>query len=118
MRTYTNPNAKCGKAIRIKFKLCFKIQSKLPKFALRCYPRCTEDGIIRWKDNALNIVRLINASGKPYSSVFCYYENNKLIIWDAELVEDVEHFCAIPGQVTKIDEGFCAIACEVDMIRI
>ena len=93
-------------------------QSKDPKDALRCYPRKPEDGRIDWHQTALNILRLINASNKPYAGAFCDYEGEKLIIWDAELVNDDELFCAVPGQVTKIGEGFVEVACGEGRLRL
>ena len=77
-------------------------QSKNPKDALRCYPRRAEDGCIDWNRSAIEVLRLINASNRPYSGAFCDCKGEKLIIWDAELVDDREPFCAIPGQITAI----------------
>jgi len=93
-------------------------QSKDRKDALRCYPRKPEDGRICWHQTALNVLRLINACNKPYDGAFCVYEGEKLIIWDAELVNDDEVFCAIPGQVTKISEGFVEVACGEGKLRL
>lgn len=93
-------------------------QSKDPKDALRCYPRKPEDGRIDWHQPALNILRLINASNKPYAGAFCDYEGDKLIIWDAELGNDDEVFCAVPGQVTKIVEEFVEVACGEGKLRL
>jgi UDP-4-amino-4-deoxy-L-arabinose formyltransferase/UDP-glucuronic acid dehydrogenase (UDP-4-keto-hexauronic acid decarboxylating) len=93
-------------------------QSKDPKDALRCYPRRPEDGRINWDKSALDVLRLINASNKPYAGAFCEYEGEKLIIWDAELVDDDEIFCAIPGQVTKIGKGYLEVACAEGKLRL
>ena len=93
-------------------------QSKDPAKALRCFPRKPEDGRIDWTKPAIDVLRLINASNKPYAGAFCDLEGEKLIIWDAELVEDDESFCAVPGQVTKIGDGFIEIACGDNKIRI
>ena len=93
-------------------------QSKDPKDALRCYPRKPEDGRIDWGQSALNVLRLINASNKPYAGAFCDYEGEKLILWDAELVNDDEVFCAVPGQVTKVAEGFVEVACGEGKLRL
>lgn len=93
-------------------------QSKDIKDVLRCYPRKPEDGRIDWHQTALNIQRLINASNKPYAGAFCDYEGEKLIIWDAELVNDDEVFCAVPGQVTKIGKGFVEVACGGGKLRL
>jgi methionyl-tRNA formyltransferase len=78
-------------------------QSEDPKDALRCYPRIPEDGRIDWSKSNTEILRLINASSKPYSGAFCFYEGKKIIILDAVLHEDQEVYLAVPGQIAKID---------------
>lgn len=79
-------------------------QSKRPKDILRCYPRLPEDGRINWYESNINILRLINASTKPYSGAYCFLNNEKLIIWEAELPNDSENYCAIPGQIANINK--------------
>ena len=74
--------------------------------ALRCYPLMPEDGRIDWKESNVNILRKINAFNKPYGGAFCFYRGKKMIIWDAELYDDKEKYCAMPGQVADIcDDG-------------
>ena len=93
-------------------------QSKDPEQALRCYPRNPDDGRIDWTKPAIDIIRLINACNKPYAGAFCDYEGKNLIIWEAVLVEDTEIFCAVPGQVTKIGDGFIEVACGTGKVRV
>ena len=93
-------------------------QSQNPKDALRCYPRRPEDGRICWSHSATDLLRLINASNRPYAGAFCQYEEEKIVIWDAELVENQERFCAVPGQVTKIGDGFLEVACGSGKLRV
>lgn len=93
-------------------------QSKNPTKVLRCYPRKPEDGRIDWNQSAIKIIRLINASNKPYAGAFCEFESEKLIIWNAELVSDGEVFFAVPGQITKIGDGFIEVACKSGKIAI
>jgi UDP-4-amino-4-deoxy-L-arabinose formyltransferase/UDP-glucuronic acid dehydrogenase (UDP-4-keto-hexauronic acid decarboxylating) len=93
-------------------------QSQNPKDALRCYPRRPEDGRICWSKSATDILLLINASNRPYAGAFCQYEEEKIVIRDAELVEDQERFCAVPGQVTKIGDGFLEVACGSGKLRV
>ena len=100
------------------FDFTLEIQSKNPSEALRCYPRLPADGVINWNTSAIEVLRLINASNKPYPGAFCYFEGEKLIIWDASLVEDGEIFCAVPGQVTKIGQGIIEIACKTGKVLI
>jgi methionyl-tRNA formyltransferase len=93
-------------------------QSKNPLDTLRCYPRRPEDGCLNWQQSAFQILRLINASNKPYSGAFCQYEGKHFIIWDAELVSEFENLCAVPGQVTMVGRGFIDVACGKGKIRI
>lgn len=88
-----------------------------PKIALRCYPRRPEDGRIDWKCSAEQIVRLINASGKPFPGAFCEFEDERMIIWDAVLAED-ENYLAVPGQVTSVADGYIEVASANGKIRI
>lgn len=93
-------------------------QSTNPRDVLRCYPRRPEDGRIDWQKPAVDVLRLINASNRPYAGAFCDYEGQKLIIWDAELLGGGEQFCAIPGQVTLIGSGFIDVACAEGKLRL
>ena len=80
-------------------------QSQEKNKALRCYPRKPEDGKINWNHSSINILRLINASSEPFSGAYCEYENTKFIIWRAELYNDEEVYCGIPGQVSNINQN-------------
>jgi UDP-4-amino-4-deoxy-L-arabinose formyltransferase/UDP-glucuronic acid dehydrogenase (UDP-4-keto-hexauronic acid decarboxylating) len=93
-------------------------QSSDPRDALRCYPRRAEDGKIDWNKSAIEILRLINACNKPYHGAFCCYNSEKMIIWDAQLVDEYENFCAIPGQVTRIEQGLVEVACSLGKLRV
>ncbi len=73
------------------------MQSKDPTDALRCYPRRPEDGRIAWQQSAEQVLRLINASNRPYAGAFCELEGERVIIWDAEL-GPAQNYLAIPGQ--------------------
>jgi UDP-4-amino-4-deoxy-L-arabinose formyltransferase/UDP-glucuronic acid dehydrogenase (UDP-4-keto-hexauronic acid decarboxylating) len=81
-----------------------QFQSKDPKDALRTYPRNPDDGEIDWNKDAETIIRLINASSEPFSGAFTTYNGEKLIIWRASLYIDNENYCAIPGQIAKINK--------------
>ncbi len=86
-----------------------EVQSIDPKDALRCYPRLPEDGRIDWNKTNIDIIRLINASSKPYSGAYCFLDDYPLIIWDAHLASH-ENFLAISGQITKVENGFVEVA--------
>lgn len=93
-------------------------QSDDPQEASRCYPRRPEDGRIDWSRSALDILRLINASNKPYAGAFCQLDGETIRVWDAELVEDGERFLAVPGQVTKLGPGWVQIATGSGKIQL
>jgi UDP-4-amino-4-deoxy-L-arabinose formyltransferase/UDP-glucuronic acid dehydrogenase (UDP-4-keto-hexauronic acid decarboxylating) len=93
-------------------------QSKDPRDVLRCYPRTPDDGRINWNCPALDILRLINASNKPYAGAFCEFQSERMVVWDAELLTDEEIFYAVPGQVIAIGIGFIDIACGAGKLRI
>ncbi len=88
-----------------------------PGLALRCYPRLPEDGRISWGKSARDILRLINASNKPYAGAHCDLEGRELIIWDAQLADN-ENFLAVPGQVASIGSGYIDVTCGVGKLRI
>lgn len=91
-------------------KYILERQSENPEDALRCYPILPEDGRIDWSRSNIEILRLINASSEPYGGAFCEYKEKKLIIWDAEVYEDRERYCAVPGQIAGIEkEKGCVI---------
>ena len=67
----------------------------------RCYPRVPEDGKIDWGNDNINIVRLINASISHLEPSF--YENFKVICWEAEIYNDSEEFYAYPGYISSVE---------------
>lgn len=79
-------------------------QSKKPSDILRCYPRIPADSQIDWQKNNVDILALINASTEPFQGAYTFYDDQKIIIWDAELYLDKEKYLAIPGQIAKIDQ--------------
>lgn len=96
-----------------------EVQSKDSKDALRCYPRIPEDGKIDWNKSNIEILRLINASNKPYSGAYCFYDDKQLIIWDAELFEDDENYLSVVGQVAKIEkDGSILVICGNGKLKI
>lgn len=80
-------------------------QSTNPKDALRCYPRTPEDARIDWNKSNVEILRLINASSEPYAGAFCKLENERIVVWDAELYDDDEIYVSSPGQISQINDN-------------
>ena len=52
------------------------------------------------------------------TGAFCEFEGQKMIIWDAELVDDEETFIAVPGQVTLVGESSVEVACNQGKLRL
>jgi len=85
-------------------------QSKNPADALRCYPRAPEDGHIDWNRSAVEILRLINASTRPYAGAFTYHKGEKVRVWSARLGTLPCPSCFVPGQVLwKNADGSVAV---------
>ena len=93
-------------------------QSKDSKDAVRCYPRRPEDGRIDWRRSSLEVLRLVNACNRPYAGAFCQLDDERVVIWDAELLDDGEIFCAVPGQVMRITQGYIDVACGSGKLRV
>lgn len=93
-------------------------QSDNPADSLRCFPRRPEDGRIDWNLSAVQIVRLINASGAPYAGAFGEFEGRRFTIEDAEIATNQTPYLAVPGQVLKIDKSCITVACGEEAIRI
>jgi len=85
-------------------------QSKKPADALRCYPRAPEDGYIDWNRSVIEILRLINASTKPYAGAFTWHKGEMVRIWSARMGALPCPSCFVPGQVLwKNDDGSVAV---------
>jgi UDP-4-amino-4-deoxy-L-arabinose formyltransferase/UDP-glucuronic acid dehydrogenase (UDP-4-keto-hexauronic acid decarboxylating) len=67
--------------------------------AFRCFPRTPEDGKIDWNLKAKDLLRLINVSSEPFSGAFCFYNNEKLIVWDAKLFTPDFNYKSTTGQI-------------------
>jgi methionyl-tRNA formyltransferase len=92
-------------------------QPKDHTLALRCYPRLPNDARIDWHKSAFDIIRLVNASGRPYAGAFCFFEERKLTIWEAKIGDD-ERFLAMPGQVTAINSNYLEVATGEGKVRL
>lgn len=93
-------------------------QSEHPEDALRCYPRRPSDGRINWGLSAVEVVRLVKASGRPFAGAYCELDGGRVTIWDARVFEDRENFCAVPGQVVSLTNGRPKIACGQGKVEL
>lgn len=82
--------------------------------------RIPDDGKIDFKKTTTEILRLIKALTYPYPGAFCYYQNRKIIIWDAEIVKNpVTYTGRIPGRIIGIrKQGSVDVLTGNSIIRI
>lgn len=85
---------------------------------LHCYPRRPSDARINWNKSSEEILRLINASGRPYPGAYTNYNGEKVYIHEASLPSNSEPFLAIPGQVTELENSSIIVACGEGKLRI
>lgn len=95
-----------------------EVQSKNSADTLRCYPRTPDDGKIDWNLDVHSVLRLINASNLPYAGAFCYLNDKKIIIWDAEIGVHKGSYLAVPGQIIFAGEGLVHVACGQGLLYL
>ena len=94
-------------------------QSKDAKSALRGYPRIPLDARIDWSRSNVDILKLINVSSEPFSGAFCVHNEDQLTIWRADIVEDDERYCAVPGQISDVgNDGSVVVITGKGKIRL
>lgn len=65
--------------------------------------RRPEDGIIDWKRTSLSIYNWIRALTLPFPGAFTYWNKEKVIIWESELLKGYRpHFDRQPGEILDI----------------
>ncbi len=67
--------------------------------------RIPEDGLINWKDSAVEIHRLIRATTKPLPGAYTYLGTKKIIIWKASLSNVKNHLGCI-GRILIADDNY------------
>ncbi len=80
--------------------------------------RNIEDCQIDWKSDSRNIYNLIRAVSKPYPGAFSFIKNDKIIIWKADIIDDINFEKRYPGKVWKLDNGYPLVICGKGMIKI
>ncbi len=72
--------------------------------------RRPSDGWIDWKAPARDVWTLIRATGDPYPGAFTYRGDEKLVVWEADLLDDTR-WVGVPGQVQARREDGVVVAC-------
>lgn len=79
--------------------------------------RRPKDGLIDWNQPAEDTLRLIRATAKPYPGAYTYYNGEKVIIWEAEIIED-SPYIGINGQIAKVEENKVYVVVRDSLVRI
>jgi len=78
--------------------------------ATYCAKRVPADGLIDWREPAIDVWTLIRAVTRPYPGAFTFYKGRKLIIWEADYIGDCPYW-GLPGQVQSVDDCGAVIQC-------
>lgn len=79
-----------------------KIQSMLSKDSLRCFPRLHIDSEIDWNKSAINLARLVRASGEPFAGAYTFKGDERIVVWKAHAEQLAYPYLGIAGQVVDI----------------
>lgn len=80
--------------------------------------RNPEDCEIDWNDSSEKIYNLIRAVNIPYTGAFTYFENERIYIWKAEPVDDLNFAIRNSGKIWKIDNGMPLIVCGEGILKL
>jgi methionyl-tRNA formyltransferase len=77
--------------------------------------RTMEDGRINWNDSSEEIDRLIRATTSPYPGAFTTFNQQKLIIWKSNFIDDSNNN---PGIILKINKNYILIGTGNGTLKI
>ena len=79
--------------------------------------RTAADGVIDWQRSASQIIRLIKAASHPHPGAFSFYNDEKIIIWNA-IEELTIKATGVPGSILLIDETGIVVQTGLGLVRI
>ena len=85
------------------------------KFIENWPKRTMEDGRINWNDSSEEIHRLIRATTSPYPGSFTTFNQEKLIIWKSNFLDDSNNN---PGIIFEIDKNYVLIGTGKGTLKI
>lgn len=107
------------KNIKPILKNTYKRKVQKSKNATYTCKRVPEDGHIDFKQSTHTIVQLIRGLTFPYPGAFCYYNDNKVIIWEAEAVKNPPRYVGrVPGKIVQIAKTHVDVLTADGIIRI
>lgn len=79
--------------------------------------RTPKDGLINWKKSAEKIYNLIRAVSHPYPGAFTYLDDNKILIWKAQVIkEDNKNYKF--GEVIEVGDNSFLVQCGSNQLLI
>ena len=87
---------------------------------IRCFPRNSNDGRIKWNNTAFDILKLIRATSTPFHGAYCFYNDKNIIVWKAKIRKSNKKVYAMSGQVININlkSGNVIIKCGIDFLEL
>lgn len=79
--------------------------------------RTAADGVIDWQRSASQIIRLVKAASHPHPGAFSFYNDEKIIIWNA-IEELTIKATGVPGSILLIDETGIVVQTGLGLVRI
>lgn len=80
--------------------------------------RGPEDCRIDWDQDAESIALLVRAVSNPYPGAYCFLDGKKVIVDEAETVQDLTFAIRYPGKIWKLENGHPTIVCAKGMLLI
>lgn len=89
------------------------------KLATYICKRTPEDGKIDLNKTSQEIIQLVRGLSYPYPGAYCYYGDKKVIVWEAEVVENPPVYVGrIPGRIVNITENYVQVLTGDGIIKI
>ncbi|GAA3402976.1 methionyl-tRNA formyltransferase [Paenibacillus hodogayensis] len=81
--------------------------------------RGPEDCQIDWNKSSEEIFNFIRAISTPYPGAYTYLDNNKIIVWQSEVQDDINFAIRYPGKIWSIDAvGNPTVVCGRGMLKL
>ena len=76
-----------------------------------CARRRAEDGLIDWRNSAVDIERLIRAVGDPYPGAFTFFGDRKIVVTRATVHPNAGRYIGLTGQVQVYTKAGFLVLC-------
>lgn len=80
--------------------------------------RDVSDCKIDWNKSSFDIRNFIRAVSTPYPGAYFFYNNKKVIVHEAEIVDDLIFAIRHPGKIWQISDNCPIVICKTGMLKI